>query len=393
MTAESQNKVGAVITGGDFIGLGILRAFARKGVPIVLLDHENCISRYSIFKKRYFRSPNPSGVEKYVSFLIQLAKKEGIRGWIIFPTSDEAVYVLARYKDILEKYYRIPLPQWDIIRNVYMKKRTYEIAEKYGITIPKTYHVSGLDQLAETDLRYPVVIKPSITHRFLRRTRIKAFKVDNIGELFKRYKQVSRIIDPSEIIIQDFIPGGPKNLYSFCPFFKNGRVIAGVTARRARQRPMDFGRASTYVELVDIPELRAISEKFLGLINYYGIAEVEFMRDPRDKQYKLLEVNPRVWAWHTLATAAGVDLPYMLYQDMCREKIEITPALRQVKWVRFITDLPTAFSEMIRGNLTMNDYLASMKGKKVDAVFSVIDPIPFLFEILLAVYRKIRRGL
>ena len=77
-------------------------------------------------------------------------------------------------------------------------------------------------------------------------------------------------------------------------------------ARRARQHPMDFGHASTFAELVDIPEIRNIAERFLGLIDYYGLAEVEFMQDPRDGNYKLIEVNPRVWGWHTIAIASGV---------------------------------------------------------------------------------------
>jgi predicted ATP-grasp superfamily ATP-dependent carboligase len=298
--------------------------------------------------------------------------------------------VLSRHKEILGKYYRIPTPSWDVIRNVYIKKDTYKVAEKNGILIPKLYDVNNMEQLMEADVQYPLVLKPSISHRFYGKTRIKAFRIDNKEELLKAYRRVSDIIDTSEILVQDFIPGGPKNLYSFCSFFKNGKVIAGLTARRARQRPMDFGLASTYVELVDIPELRSISEKFLSLINYYGFAEVEFMYDPRDRQYKLLEVNPRIWAWHALAIAAGVDMPYLLYQDMIGEEIVVPDSIKQVKWIRLITDIPTALSEIAKGNLKMSDYIASMKGKKVDAVLSFTDPLPFFVEIALILYRRLK---
>ena len=89
------------------------------------------------------------------------------------------------------------------------------------------------------------------------------------------------------------------------------KIVTGIMARRARQHPMDFGHASTFAELVKIPEIQQIAEKFLSLIDYYGICEVEFIQDPRDGKYKLIEVNPRVWGWHTLAIAAGVDLPYL----------------------------------------------------------------------------------
>lgn len=293
--------------------------------------------------------------------------------------------------DSSEKYYKIPTPCWDVIRNVYIKKNTYKVAEKYGISIPKIYDINSMEQLMRAELQYPLVFKPSISHRFYGETRIKAFRIDNKGEIIKKYLRMSDVIDSSEIIVQDFIPGGPKNLYSFCSFFKNGKVIQGIAGRRARQRPMDFGQASTYVELVDIPELSNISEKLLRLINYYGIAEVEFMYDPRDQRYKLLEVNPRVWAWHTLAIAAGVDLPYFLYQDMICKEIAVPTSIRQVKWVRLIKDIPTAFSEIVKGNLKLSDYIASMKGKKVDAVLSITDPLPFLAEIALIIYRRLKK--
>ena len=123
----------------------------------------------------------------------------------------------------------------------------------------------------------------------------------------------------SKILIQELIPGGPRHLFSFCPLFKDGQVLAGITGRRARQHPMDFGHASTYAESIKVPELEIMGTKFLKAIKYYGLAEVEFMQDPRDGIFKLIEVNPRIWGWHTLAVGSGVDLPYLLF-DCCHRR-------------------------------------------------------------------------
>ncbi len=388
----TMNKSGAIITGGDFQGLGVLRTLARKDIPIILLDNEHCIGKYSKFKKKFFRSPHPSEGEAYINFLIDLAKKENIHGWVIFPNSDEAVYVLSKHKDILEKYYKIPTPSWDVIKNVYIKKNTYQVAEKNGIAIPKTYYPENLDELIELDLQYPVVLKPSIRDHFYNKIKIKAFRINNREELVKTYQDVCSIIDPSEVLIQEFISGGPDQLYSFCPFFKDGKVIASIMARRSRQHPMDFGHATTFAELVDIPEIREISERFLRLIGYYGIGEVEFMYEPQSGEYKLIEVNPRVWGWHTLAIMAGVDLPYLLYQDMNGQEIETTSALENMKWVRLITDVGTVFSEIVKGNMKISDYITSMMGKKAFAVFSIEDPLPFFVEIAMIPYLWKKKG-
>ncbi|HXX33431.1 MAG TPA: ATP-grasp domain-containing protein [Thermodesulfobacteriota bacterium] len=388
----NNNKPGAVITGGDFQGLGALRSLAQKDIPIILLDGDHCIGRYSRFKKKFIKSPSLSKTETYFDFLIGLAKKEKIHGWVIFPNSDEAVYVLAKYKEALKDYYRIPTPDWEVTQYVYNKENTYRAAEKYGIPIPKTFYPKSLSELLELNLWYPLVIKPAIRDHFYNKTKIKAFRVNNQKELTKIYQWVCSIIDPSEVLVQDFIPGGPKNLYSFCPLFKDGKVVASITARRARQHPMDFGHASTYVELVHIPEMQTIAEKFLRLINYYGIAEVEFMMDPRDGKYKLLEVNPRVWGWHTLAIYAGVNFPYLLYQDMTGQPLEVPPPSDGLKWVRLSTDIPTVFWEIVKGNMKIRDYVASMKGKKKEAVFSLHDPLPFIAEIMMIPYLWMKRG-
>jgi len=389
-----QEKVGALITGGDFQALGVLRTLAKKDIPVIMLDSDHCIGKYSRFKKKFFRSPHPSDNQSYVDFLIELAKRENIHRdrWVIFPNSDEIVYVLSKYKNILEEFYRIPTPGWEIIQNVYVKKNTYQLAEENGIPIPVTYYPDSLQKLVELSLNYPVVIKPSIRDNFYSKVKIKAFRINNNEELVKTYEYVCSIIEPSEVLVQELIPGGPNHLYSFCPFFKNGEVLTSITARRSRQHPMDFGHASTFAELVDIPEVQKIAENFLGLINYYGIAEVEFMQDPRDGNYKLIEVNPRVWGWHTIAIASGVDLPYLLYQDMIEEGMDVRLPINYVKWIRLITDVPTALSEIIKGQLKIGDYLKSMKGKKEFAVFSLNDPLPFLAEVALLPYLWTKRG-
>ena len=194
------------------------------------------------------------------------------------------------------------------------------------------------------------------------------------------------------MLIQEFIPVGPKHLYSFCPFFKDGKVVASIMARRARQHPMDFGQATTFAETVDIPELEVMGKKFLEKINYYGLAEVEFMFDIRDMQYKFLEVNARVWGWHTLAIIAGIDLPYMLFRDVNGHPVRLPLKRNDVKWIRLITDVPIVVMELIKRRMSFMEYGQSIKGKKGFAVFSLGDPLPFYAEILMIPYLWIKRG-
>lgn len=231
-------------------------------------------------------------------------------------------------------------------------------------------------------------------HKFHKKTSKKVFVAHNRLELLDYYSKASSIIDPSEILIQEIIPGSPDNLYSFGSFFKGERAISYIFGRRSRQIPMDFGKASTFVELCDIPEIYNRCLEILKSIGYYGLSEIEFKRDPRDGEYKLLEINPRSWKWHSLAMLAGYNLPYMLYCDQREKDIQSINHLSvstNGKWIDLYTDLYVSFGEIIKGKLSLSDYVQSLKGTKMLSVFSKEDPIPFLVETMLLPYILIRR--
>ena len=54
-------------------------------------------------------------------------------------------------------------------------------------------------------------------------------------------------------MVQEFIPGGGGCQFSFAALCSEGQPLASIVARRTRQFPPDFGRASTFVETVDEP--------------------------------------------------------------------------------------------------------------------------------------------
>ncbi|KAF5437618.1 putative ATP-dependent carboligase, ATP-grasp superfamily [Candidatus Methanophagaceae archaeon] len=150
---------------------------------------------------------------------------------------------------------------------------------------------------------------------------------------------------------------------------------------------MDFGSASTFVESVYISELVELGTCLLKALNYYGLSEVEFKKDIRDDKFKLLEINARTWLWHSLAIRCGVDFPYLLYKDMIGEHVEpITSFKENVKFIHFYTDLGVVINEVLKGKMAFKDYFISLKGEKDFAVFSLVDPLPFIAETLMLPY-------
>src|SRR6202035_5313732 len=82
---------GAVVTGADYRGLGIVRSLGRRGIPVCVLREEgHFLGAASRYTSRSLRWPVADGLKK-LEFLANLAVKEGLKGWALFPTTDELV--------------------------------------------------------------------------------------------------------------------------------------------------------------------------------------------------------------------------------------------------------------------------------------------------------------
>ena len=107
-----------------------------------------------------------------------------------------------------------------------------------------------------------------------------------------------------------------------------------------------------------------------------GIVEVEFKRDPRTGENKLLDVNPRVWGWQSMCARAGVDFPLLLWQMVNGQDVPVTSSRPGVRWVRMLTDVPAVIAELRQGQLSARRYLRSLRGPLEFAVFAADDPLP-----------------
>ena len=289
--------------------------------------------------------------------------------------------------------FRVPTPSWDSVKWAWDKRNTYRLAQELGIPTPTTYYPENVDQLSQLQsVAPPFAIKPAIKEHFVYATKAKAWRADNYDQLRILFEKASALAGNGEIMVQELIPGGGAQQFSYCAFFRDGEAVGKMVVCRRRQHPLEFGRASTYVESLDVPILEELSERFLRAINYYGLVEVEFKLDPRDSQFKLLDVNARTWGYHSLGPRAGVDFCHMLYSDQVGLPVPPRVGRHGISWVRSTTDLPAAIMSILSGDTSFRSYLRSIKNCNVEAVFSSSDPLPGLAEMALIPYLAIRRG-
>jgi D-aspartate ligase len=400
---------GAVVISGDYQGLGIVRSLGRRGIDVLVIDDEHSIARHSRYVTAAIRVPELRDEEATVETLLELGERHRLDGWVVFPTREETVAALSRHRERLLSQFRIPTPAWDVVKWAWDKRNTYALAAELGIATPRTWLVDGAEGLDAIDGDPPFAVKPAIKERFLYATGDKAWRADTRVELAARVREAAGLLGAGEVIVQELIPGSGETQLAYCAFFRDGRSSASMVVRRLRQHPPLFGRASTFVQTIEHPELEQVSERFLRRIGYYGLVEMEYKHDVRDGQTKLLDVNARTWGYHSLGQRAGVDFPYLLYADQISRpasdglsapyadplELPVPDGLRAppgVSWIRLATDVPTAVALLARGELDTRVYARSLRAANVESVFSRDDPLPGLAELALLPYLAVKRG-
>jgi len=194
---------------------------------------------------------------------------------------------------------------------------------------------------------------------------------------------MSRYIPASEILIQERIPGGGDHQFSYCAVCREGEVYASLVAQRSRQYPVEFGNASTFVETTSQPVVEEAGRRFLESIGLDGMAEVEFKFDPRDGKHKILDVNLRPWGWHALGKAAGIDFPYLLWQQAVGLPVPPVTSQKRAAWIREITDVVAIAKSRDRMAEIKRLLKAAVSAKLTLATFRITDPLPFFAECAL----------
>jgi predicted ATP-grasp superfamily ATP-dependent carboligase len=380
---------GAVILGSDFKALGIVRSLGRRGIPCVVIDDLPRSAWFSRFATKVFQWEGLMGGPAFADFLITLAAQQPLRSWVLVPAQDDALEFVARHCQRLSTSYRLVTPDWEILRWAHDKRLLYQVAAELLIPYPRTWYPTGPDDLDDLEISLPAIIKPSISIGLQYALGRKVLPVRSRAQLAESYQVAIGILSPEALMVQEQVPGNGRTQYSAVVFCKDGRVLAGMTARRSRQYPVDYGLASSFVEAMEVPPLLALADRLVSRLRLSGMVEVEFKHDHRDGEYKLLDINVRPWGWHTLCIASGLDFPSMLYDDAIGAPI--APAIPRYgrRWRRLVTDLPAAWQELSRGMSSPGDVLGSLLARAVPSVFDWRDPMPLVGDLLVVLRRAI----
>jgi len=294
------------------------------------------------------------------------------------PSNDHAVYTISKYKEKLELYYKVITPELNIIENIYDKVKLIESAKKLNIPVPVTQVIKSIENPLERGLNYPVITKGRNGLSFYRAIGKKILLAKNENELKKQLGLISERYSIDRTFTQELIPfNGNNYTLSFTAFCVNGKIKARWSGEKLREHPFRFGTA-TFTRSITNDSLYQQSKPLLEELNYTGVCEVEYIQDPRDEKYKLIEINPRTWLWVGLAKECGVDYAKMIYNYVNHKSINyFRNNLTAKYWLNPVTDSIFSIISLLKGKLNFSAYISSLLTKNiVNALFMKGDMKP-----------------
>ena len=356
-------------------GLAAIRSLGRRGLRVLAVDHRPWALGYRSRYAERALAPEPVADEQgFVAALRDLGARTDEGPLPIFPTHDEHLNAIARNVDTLGDSYLFPFPGWETLERIQSKRHQLEQADEIGMPTPRTHHPRSVEeaQAAGEELGYPVFVKPSNPILFKQAQKRQAFRCDTVDEVDDAYMRAEEF----GAMVQELIPGGDDTLYTVGSYLaRDGRVLGIFSGRKLRQTPPGIGTCRVG-EAVWVQDAVDAALRLLAAFDYFGLSQVEFKRDPRDGKFKLMEINPRLWQWHGLAAACGVDLPRIAHADLVGEtQARVTMSGEGKRWA--ITLMP-------------GESPAFQRPPYVDAVFARDDPRPAAVHLARVVRSALR---
>jgi D-aspartate ligase len=390
MNPQGDNSKPAVIILNLFYtGLGIARNLSGYGIRTIGLSADRKgYGRFSRFCEVRF-APNsheePLALKEYL-----LMNANELSGAVIFPTRDADVLFLDNHREQLEPHYRLAIPSRHALLKVIDKASLVEAAIQAGVPVPRTLVVRDTDQipLVAEKVGYPCVVKPvkSVDWRkgsnWQKVGGRKAYLSTNEVEFREEYYRIAAIT--RELLVQEWVPGSTEQIVILGGYVgDNGKPLAYFTARKLVQSPEDFG-TGCIVEIAELPELLEPTVRLCQALGYRGMAEVEYKRDDRTGEYKLIEINTRHWDWHRLGMANNVNVSWAAYSDLTGQKY--LPQRRKrssaSKWVADDATWSYFLSGVYNQQIHVKTFLKKLSGRRQYGIFDWSDPLPSFYNFM-----------
>jgi predicted ATP-grasp superfamily ATP-dependent carboligase len=358
-----------VILGASVTALAVGRDAHRHGLRPVVVDSEDGPALHSRWV-----TPVQVGSATEAATLDRILSMGGPQVALI-STADHWIRFVIEHRLVLSSSYQTVVQPANKTLELCLDKMAFsEWCTASGLRSPIAW-IPGRGT-RPTSLGFPVLLRP--VHTLHSRPELdlpKAVEARSESELAHWLEQfAAKGVVP---LVSESLLGRSLEQFSV-PFACRGREMLLFTACKVRPSA-ELCQTGTCVELCVDDRIEQLGRTVVERLNYFGIGEVEILRDKQTGSDYLIEINARPWLQYALAPASHHDfLGLVLGLPATNKK---TPVRVGKTWVNLYQDLFIAFSRsvgMVRhGRLGLFAYVRSLARCNVFALFDRRDLGPF----------------
>lgn len=367
-----------MLDGGAGTAISVARSLGRAGVRVYLLSTPECpaaLSRYTSVLKPANGGMCPTG---WTNYLLG-SESDQLEGAVLLAGSDAAIEIILDHREQLASRFILDVCDQVAQRRLLSKLSTYQEAVQAEVATPRFWTAPDEAHVLahRAEYSYPLIVKPLLAHAFAALFPGKFFVANDEAELVTavRTAQEHRL----EVMLVEEIPGPDDRLCSYYTYIdESGQPQFDFTKRVIRRYPKQSGLACYHITDRN-PEVRAAARRFLAGVGLRGLANVEFKRDPRDGDLKLIECNARFTAANGLLTAAGYDLATFVYDRLVGRPHAPLADRRYVAGRRLwnaSADFRAYLELRAAGEMDAREWLRSVMHRQVPYYFRWDDPVP-----------------
>ena len=365
-------KSALVILGNGTQGLGIVRSAGNSGIQIIQINDKHIsAARFSRYLSKYIRlysnffreiANNPEGCSELIKILLDLNIDQPS---VLLGTNEDINEFIYSNKTLLEKKYFIPANEYELIFDKFLFNRLLPLENQI-----ETYLDSPKLFFEFKNSNY--ILKGRKGNKFKNISGKKAILLNEISDEF--HSKLVEKIGKENLVVQKIIDGNFP-VQSVCAFSEQGEIKGLFIYEKLRQHPDRFG-TGTYLRSIESNDVLKIAEIILKKLKYTGISEIEFILDPIDNKFKVIEMNPRTWKSINFATQCSQNIVMKYIDYATGKKIKSSNYYTTDK---YWTDLFADFSQMIREHKIFPYHFNNM----YECTWEKTDPLPFVFSLLL----------
>lgn len=364
----------AVVLGLFYTGYGIVRELSAHNVPVTVFDtaidrpeKATRLAEYVTVKTK----------DELLQKMIDFAAGEESKP-VLYLASDDYVQFYKKNRSILQDYYLIDFPDDDTV-DVFLEKGLFSIfAERYGYSTPQSLIIRSLEEYRGhyEKISFPCVLKPFWRKEGWLKARFpKVFLFKSREDMESKLREILNV--ETNLIIQEFIPGGDREVYFHLMYYNaKSECVGDFTGRKLRQWPVGTGQTTCAEPAPWVEVVGKESRRIFDQVKYKGFGSVEFRRHPDEEKFYITE--PTVGRQNLqsfVAAINGKSLTMMAYSELTGISFgrDATPE-RRVFWIDDQYDVFSVLSSSIRGCLNVKDLWRSYFGRKAFRLFNREDP-------------------